>query len=221
MPLQLSTRSQDPITIPRLVNGDRLNQSEFHRRYSADPTISHAELVEGVVYVSSPLRIRAHGQPHGQIMAWLGLYYLTQTNLVLADNATLILDDKNEVQPDAMLFDLNSDRTQITDQDYVQGSPELIVEIAASSAAIDLHTKKSLYERFGVQEYVVWSTGDRRLDWFELVGDRYQDLEPDAAGIFRSRVFPGLWLAGRSLLEGNLTDVRAIAEQGLATRAMS
>lgn len=217
MPLQLPIAPEVQVGLPRLASGDRLDRQEFERRYTADRTITHAELIEGVVYVASPLRVRAHAEPHGRLMAWLGLYYMARPGLILADNATLILDDRNEVQPDAMLFDPQGGQAIVTEDDYVSGAPELVAEVAGSSTAIDLHTKKTLYERFGVREYLVWSTGDRRLDWFVLQGDHYVDLEPDELGIFRSQIFTGLWLDGRALLEGNLAQVSAIAQAGLAS----
>ena len=103
----------------------------------------------------------------------------------------------------------------LSDDDYLEGAPELIVEVAASSASIDMHAKRSVYRRNGVQEYIVWRTRENRLDWFELLDGEYRPLPSDRSGVVRSRVFPGLRLAVNALLEGNLAAALAELERGL------
>ena len=49
-----------------LENGDRLSRLEFERRYQAMPELKKAELIEGRVYMASPVRI-IHGQPTSRI----------------------------------------------------------------------------------------------------------------------------------------------------------
>jgi len=80
----------------------------------------------------------------------------------------------------------------LTEGDYLEGAPELVVEIAVSSAAIDLHTKKTVYRRNGVREYIVWQVLDQKLDWFRLEEEVYVNIAPDEDGILKSQVFPGL-----------------------------
>jgi len=129
---------------PPLESGDRLTRHEFERRYEAMPEIKKAELVEGVVYVASPVRFKNHGKPHAQIIGWLLNYSVATPSVDLTDNTTFRMDVDNEPQPDAMLL-LNSalgGRTRISEDDFVEGAPELVVEIAATSAAYDLHDKK-------------------------------------------------------------------------------
>jgi hypothetical protein len=65
--------------------------------------LKKAELIEGVVYVPAALRFRSHGQPHGQIMTWLGVYQAFTPKVELGDNVTVRLDLDNEPQPDAVL----------------------------------------------------------------------------------------------------------------------
>jgi Uma2 family endonuclease len=205
--------------LPPLENGDRLTRPEFERRYQAMPHIKKAELIEGVVYMASPLRFEPHAEPHGQIITWLGVYHAATPGVRLGDNATVRLDMDNEPQPDGLLR-LNESvggRSRLSDDGYVEGAPELIAEVAASSAAYDLRDKLRVYRRNGVQEYLVWQVYDQRLDWFRLREGEYVPLQPDAAGIVRSEVFPGLWLAIPALLEGNLALVLAVLQQGLAT----
>jgi Uma2 family endonuclease len=205
-------------TIPLLENGDRLSRHEFERRYTAMPYqktgSNKAELIEGIVYMASPLRIRSHAQPHSQIMTWLGLYQSNTPSLVMGIEPTVRLDLKNEFQPDAVMF-IPGRGASITEDDYIVGAPELVVEIAASTVSIDIHEKKVAYRRNGVQEYIVWRTLDREIDWFSLQDGEYIRLEIDEKGVIKSQVFPGLWLAVESMLSGSMADVLAVLQSGL------
>lgn len=205
------------VQLPPLENGDRLTRAEFEHRYAAMPQVKKAELIEGVVYVASALRARAHGKPHGAIMTWLGNYSAATPGVDFYDNPTVRLDGDNEPQPDAVLRLEENGQSSISEDDYIEGAPELIVEIAASSASYDLHDKLRVYRRNGVQEYIVWRTYSQQIDWFFLEAGEYQRMEPDSEGILRSRQFPGLWLAGDRLLSGNLAEVLAVLQQGIAS----
>ena len=198
-----------------LENGDHLSRIEFERRYQAMPEHKKAELIEGRVYMASPVRI-IHGQPHAYIMGWLAVYHAATPGTQFADNTTIRLDTDNEPQPDALLR-IEGGQSQIDIDDYIQGAPELIVEIAASTASYDLQEKLQVYRRNGVQEYLVWQVSDRIFDWFRLRDGEYIKLKPDHNKIIKSEVFPGLWLAMESLLNYDLTEVIKIVQQGSNT----
>ena len=165
----------------------------------------------------SPVRLAGHAEPHSAIQGVLFVYAAFTPRVSVADNATVRLDLDNEPQPDALLrLDAEAGgQSRVTDDDYLEGAPELIVEVAASSASIDMHAKRSVYRRNGVQEYIVWRTHETRIDWFELVEGEYRPLPSDRAGILRSRVFPGLRLATRALLDGDLAGALAELDEGL------
>jgi Uma2 family endonuclease len=205
------------LSLPPLENGDRLTLAEFERRYQAMPHHRKAELIEGRVFMASPVRARKHGKPHAAIMGWLSDYWVATPGTELIDNPTVRLDADNEPQPDACLRIEESigGQSRVTEDDYIAGAPELIVEIAASSASYDLHDKKQVYRRNGVQEYLVWRVLDQAFDWFVLQDGTYVSLLIDADGVLRSRVFPGLWLAVNYLLAGDLTQVVAALKLGL------
>jgi Uma2 family endonuclease len=205
------------VPVPPLESGDRLRRAEFERRYQAMPWVKKAELVEGVVYMGSPVRQRSHGKPHGLIMGWLATYVAATPGADIGDNATVRLDLDNEPQPDALLRiePEAGGRSHIGDDDYIEGPPELVVEIAASSASYDLHDKLHAYRRNMVQEYVVWRVYDQQIDWWELHEGEYQPLEPDEQGIRRSHVFPGLCLNIPALLKGDLAGVLATQQAAL------
>ena len=202
--------------IPTLENGDRLTRIEFENRYTKS-NIKKAELIEGTVYMASPLRITKHGNPHARIMTWLGIYWSATPGIELGDNSTVRLDGDNEPQPDALLRIENDGQSIISEDGYVEGAPELIVEIAASTVSIDVHEKKKIYRRNQVQEYLVWRVEDGEIDWFSLKEGEYIQLQPNSEGIICSEVFPGLWLDKTALLTGNLIKVIEVVQLGLAT----
>jgi Uma2 family endonuclease len=204
---------------PPLNAGDRLSRAEFERRYLARPEIKKAELVEGVVYMPTPTRFERQGQPHAWLITWLGVYVAVTPGVKLGDNVTVLLDLENEVQPDALLrLDTAlGGRSRITEDDYLEGPPELIVEVAASSAAYDLHDKKRVYARNGVQEYLAVQMYEQEVNWFALDEGVYQLLIPGEDGLLRSQVFPGLWLHTEAFWAGDLAAVLAALQDGLAS----
>lgn len=208
-------------TVPALESGDRLTRCEFERRYAACPAIKKAELVEGVVYMPSPVRVVAHGRPHAALQGLLVVYAAHTPGVSVADNATVRLDLDNEFQPDVVMQIAAEagGSSRMSDDDYIEGAPELVAEVAASSASIDMHAKRNAYRRNGVQEYIVWRTLDRRIDWFELVDGEYRDLAADAAGVVESRVFPGLLVATSALLDGDLAAALDALDNGVRSSA--
>lgn len=214
----ISTTAISPIlTIPPLENGDKLTRHEFERRYHAMPNLKKAELIEGVVYVASPVRAKQHGKPHARIMGWLIAYEAATPGVEALDNTTVLLDTDNEPQPDALLRIETGGQSRINKDDYVEGAPELIVEIAASSASYDLHEKLKVYRRNQVQEYLIWRVYDHQFDWFRLQQGEYIQLQANADNIICSQIFPGLWLDKIALLGGDLGTVLAVLQQGLAS----
>ncbi|WP_353930698.1 Uma2 family endonuclease [Okeanomitos corallinicola TIOX110] len=210
-----------PAFIPPLTNGDKLNRYEFERRYDSTSKVKKAELIEGIVYIMpAALRFRSHGQPHARILTWLGNYEVLTPGVELAIEPTVRLDLDNEPQPDAVLIitPAAGGQTRISEDDYIEGAPELVVEIAASSTAIDLHGKKQAYRRNGVKEYIVWQVLEQKLSWFSLEQGEYLELTPDANDILKSRIFPGLWLAVNELLTGNMLAVLNVLQSGLQSR---
>ncbi len=204
-----------------LENDDRLSRSKFERRYASMPNVKKAELFEGVVYLASPVRIRRHANPHGKIITWLGVYEAATPGVMLGDNPTVRLDLDNEPQPDALLRidESKGGRSRISEDDYIEGAPELIVEIAASSASYDLHDKLRAYRRNGVQEYLVWLMQERQFRWYVLQQGEYQLQSLDQSGIYRSQVFPGLQLVVQALLDGEMQQVLTVLQQGINSEA--
>jgi Uma2 family endonuclease len=191
-----------------LESGDRLSRAGFHRRYCARPDIKKAELVRGVVDVPSPVRHRDHGWQNGLMVLWLSAFAARHPELDVAVNSTVFMADDSEMQPDAALFrppaaGAPAPGVRPREDGYLEGAPELNVEIAASSAAYDL------YREVGVHEYIVWQVLERRIDWCRLREGRYRPLQPDAHGATEGEVFPGLRLDVTAMLAGDRARVRA------------
>jgi Uma2 family endonuclease len=205
---------------PSLQNGDRLTTHEFLRRYEAMPEIKKAELVQGIVYMGSPVSTD-HSEPDGLIQLWLATYAAMTPGVKCYPNTTVILGPANTPQPDACLClpARGGGHTRLNEKNYLVGPPELVAEIAASSASLDLGDKMESYAMAGVREYLVWRTLERGFDWFALEDAEYAPVKPDAHGCLRSGTFPGLVLDVRALLARQAAKVLAVLQRGLASAA--
>lgn len=216
-----SPRTIPPIQdfIPPLEPGDHLTRREFERRYNAMPDLKKAELIEGVVYMPSPIRWNRHAGPQSKLSTWLGNYETDTPGVEAGSNATVRLDLDNEPQPDAVMIisPRFGGKSTPSKDDYLEGAPELVCEVASSTASFDLHTKFRVYRRNQVREYIVWRVLDRTIDWFVLRGPRYRRLPLRSDGVFCSEVFPGLWLDAAAMTDFKMKKVRKVLQQGLAT----
>ncbi len=204
-------------TAPPLEAGQRLRQPEFHARYHAMPPRTRAELVGGVVVMPSPAG-NPHGIVDGNAVTWLELYKFRTPGTQVSHNATTILDDDNEFQPDCWLRILPAKGGQTHDVGkYVGGCPELVVEVAASSRSIDLGAKLAEYERAGALEYVVFALDLDEVFWQVRQGDRLVRVDPRPDGIYRSDSFPGLWLDPLALFADDGLALLATLDRGLAS----
>lgn len=205
------------VIVPPLKTGDRLTRAEFERRYEAMPHLKKAELIDGVVYVPPPVSM-GHSRGHSKLGGWLEVYAASTPGTEAGNNATVRLDLDNEPQPDAFLrIETSCGGQSRVVNDYLEGAPELIVEVASSSVSYDLHAKLNVYRRSGVKEYVVLRVLDHDMDWFVLREGRYESKTLDAAGLFRSEVFPGLWLDKAAAVKGDIAKMLATLQQGLAS----
>ncbi len=197
-----------------LVGGERLSREEFLRRWEALPELKFAELLEGVVYLPSPLSL-LHGTHDFAVANWLGDYAQATPGCEGGLSTTwLMLEDAP--QPDCFLRILPEYGGQSGEERRLaKGAPELIVEIAVSSSARDLGPKLRLYRTGGVREYITVLVEESRVVWRRLVAGEWLILEPGADGVLRSVVFPGLWLDPAALLGRDLPRVAEVLKQGL------
>jgi Uma2 family endonuclease len=202
---------------PPLENGDHLDQKTFHARYDAMPEGVKAELIGGRVYVVASPVLVPHGRPHSKLVGWLEVYQAATPGTQTLDNTSTVLGKKSEPQPDASLLILPECGGQTKqEEDWLQGPPELVVEVASSSESYDLHEKREDYERYGVKEYLVYAARQQRVYWWVRRGDRYVELLPGVDGTFRSETFPGLWLDAAALVRVDGARMHEVLRQGLA-----
>ena len=178
-----------------LVEGQRLDQPTFHALYQAMSPGTRAELIDGVVYMPSPVG-HAHGRAQVPVIMWLGHYAENTPGVEVLANATTILGWKSEPEPDGLLRILpeRGGRTS-NERGFVHGAPELVVEIAKATRYVDLGPKLDDYERAGVLEYAVAqstrtkSTGSLRSmarscsDRSEMMGCTVPSCFPDYGSI--------------------------------------
>jgi len=210
--LESPPRSQ---SIPKLRHGERLSRAEFERRYETMPDVK-AELLDGVVYMSSPVSVD-HGSPHIDFGCWLATYKAHTPGTDAGDNVTNRLSDESEPQPDAYLriLEAHGGNSYVDTDRYLAGAAELLGEVARSSKSHDRTVKLPIYKRDGVREFILWRVEDNAIDWFVLRNDDYSPLVPDAAGIIHSETFPGLWLDVAAMVRRDLVQVLKVLQLGI------
>lgn len=204
------------LRIPVLLrSGDRMSQAEFHRLYEQYPDKVKFELIKGTVYMASP-----EGLPHSKYTTMLAgvltLYQADTPGVEAASDPTVILSEDSEPQPDLLLRIVpdHGGRTW-TEGKYLAGPPELVIEIAHSSVAIDLHEKKDDYQRNHIVEYLVFCVEEEQIHWFDLSKGKSNRLPSD--GVLRSKAFPGLWIDTAALFRSDLKRLLRILKKGLAS----
>jgi len=200
--------------IPPLRAGQRLTVREFMRRWEAMPEIKFAELIDGVVYMPSPVTSE-HGSTELGTVTWLGMYVASTPGCAGGSQATWLMLE-SVPQPDSYLWIRPEYGGQSTiEGKYHAGAPELAAEICLTSAAYDLGPKMALYQTAGVREYVAVLVEEEEIRWHRLVKGVYELCRPTSKGVFRSKVFPGLWLDRPALWKYDMARVLQTLERGL------
>jgi hypothetical protein len=202
-----------------LENGEHLDAEEFLRRYEASPEVKKAELIQGRVYMAIPVSTEHHGLPENILQGWVSLFSSATPGVEGVTNSTVCLGFKNVPQPDVFL-QLRPEyggQSHIDEKGYTVGPPELAVEIAASSSNIDSHEKRDAYLEAGIREYLLWRTFDQQVDWWFLQERQYLPIQPDARGVLRSKIFPGLWLDSVALLKRDRSRIIECLQEGIAS----
>jgi Uma2 family endonuclease len=204
--------------LPPLEQGERMDRREFHARYEAMPPGTRAELIGGRVYVTASPVKRRHGKPHIKVGTWLETYAAQTPGTEALSDTTTILAEDSEPQPDVAMRVVIGGRTTVDADDYVVGCPELVCEVASSTASYDLHEKLADYDRYGAVEYVAVLVRTAEVRWHRRGADgRLAVVPPDADGLYRSTAFPGLWLDPAALLAGDTSRVLDVLAAGLAS----
>lgn len=206
-----------PVLLPPLRDGDRLTREEFLRRWEAMPDLKQAELIDGIVYMPSPIS-KIHRNFQFRLSFWLGTYIAATPGCDGGGTGTWLMSKESAPQPDIDLCILPEYGGQSrVEGDYPAGAPELVVEVSHTTSARDSGVKLRLYERSGVREYIIVKPAKRQIVWRELVDGKYREIEPGADGLLRSCVFPGLWLDPQALWDGGLDALSGVVQRGTAT----
>lgn len=199
---------------PPLAAGDTLTREEFLSRWEAHPEIKLAELIKGIVYMPSPIGVE-HSDMDGDVGTWLGVYHAATPGTASGRNGTsFLLDDSPQPDLNLRLLPEYGGRSW-TQDDFLHGVPELLVEVCKSSASYDLHAKLDLYQEARVPEYLAILIYEKQIRWHVLKDAAYQIVPADSDGLWRSRIFPGLWLEGQALLTGDLRQVLNRLHEGM------
>ena len=171
--------------------------------------------------MGSPVRYACHGRPDILIQGWLATYEANTPGVEAVSNTTAQLDIDNVPQPDTLLrvVEACGGQSSVDEKDYLDGAPELVVEVAASTASIDTREKLRAYRRNGVREYLIWLAEEKEIRCLRLEEGEYHPVALQEGGIFRSAVFPGLWLDTQAALALDLAQVLRKLQAGLNSRA--
>ena len=216
-PIRRVLKSLEGPFVAPFEDGDVMDQPTFHKLYAAAPEGFRAELIEGVVHLPSPDGLR-HGKPHSILGAWLANYSAETDGTEAFIDITAIIGGDSEPQPDvSLIISPNAGgQTEVSEDEYLTGSPELAVEISHTSTLVDLHAKKQMYEKHGVREYLVVETKRWAVHWFIRRDGKFVAIKPGADGLMKSRVFPGLWLDPAAVFESSARRLLAVLQRGLA-----
>lgn len=202
--------------IPVLTPGDNLSRSDFVRIWDLHPEIKRAELIGGIVFMPPPVSLD-HGENELDIGTWAGSYRAYTPGCVGGHNTSCFLL-QDLPQPDVHLRILPEYGGRSYEKDrLLAGTPEFFAEVCRSSVVYDLHQKKDLYEEAGIPEYLAILIAEKEVRWHVLEEGRYRLMDPGPDGVYRARVFPGLWLDARAFLDRDMPRVLAVLQQGIAS----
>ena len=202
-------------TMPKLESGMRLTREEFLNRWDALPNVKYAELLDGVVYMPSPVS-NHHGTPNGLISTWIGLYRWQTPGTEMGMDLTYLMTNNSVPQPDVSLWIMpEHGGTTGDDKGLMTGVLELAIEVSYSSLSQDLGKKLKLYENAGVQEYIVVGVAKQEIHWHRLIDGEFQRIEPNEDGLLQSVVFPGLWLDEEAFFNKDTTQLQTVLQAGL------
>ena len=212
-------RPVPPKPIPPLQGGDHLTRDEFERRYDATPDLKKAELLDGVVYMPPPVSDEDHGVPHLDLAGWIAMYRFATPGVSGVRSrvpcGSIRTTDRSPTPCSESSRNVAAGPTATGP--VISSPPRTSWRKLPPAAPLRPGAKLDVYRRFGVREYVIWRVYDVTVDWFVLRGNDFEHLTPGPDRIYRSEVFPGLWLDADALMRGDAAGLLRVAQQGLAS----
>ncbi len=129
---------------------------------------SRSEIIEGIYYDMSP----APRLSHQEITLRIGTEFKSilgnpkSKYKVFIAPTDVVLSEITVVQPDILIV---CDKKKTENGKYVDGSPDLVVEILSPSTSLkDKREKRILYEKHGISEYLIIDESEKILEYFVL-----------------------------------------------------
>jgi hypothetical protein len=203
---------------PLLIRpGDRMTLEEFLERWEQMPDLKFAELIDGTVYMPSPIS-REHMRVDSRVQGLCSYYCLRTAGTESGTNGTWLLNGVGGAQPDCSVHILQEfGGRSTTKRGLAAGAPEFVAEVCYSSRAYDLGPKLALYQAAGVDEYLAILVEERRFEWRVLINGSYELMDSDH-GVYRSRILPGLWIDSNAFWNDQSAALLQTLEQGLASQ---
>ncbi len=176
---------------PKIRTGARLSLAEF---LALGETDQRMELVDGLLYIM-PTATKDH-----QFLMF-ALRRRLEDHLDNFDippfevhhDITTILSEETQraVEPDVVV--ILAGRYDIGGARWVEGAPDIAIEILSADRNRDLVLKRQLYAEAGVREYWIFDPANDTVLPLELRGDQYVELATlTAADTLTTALLPGL-----------------------------
>jgi Uma2 family endonuclease len=195
-------KGRDVKTPRRAAKGEMITFEEF---YEIIPEGIKADLIDGKIIRDSPA-VPRHGRVTGWVLRLLGNFVeALDLGEVLTAPTTVRLSQYQGPEPD--VFFVSKPRLSMVGEKYVDGPPDLCVEvISKTSRRRDRGRKSVLYADHGVREYWIIDPLLNEVEFFENQSGAWRTILPDAQGRLCSKVLHGFWLKPE-WLQGELPPV--------------
>ena len=176
-----------------------------------------ADLLDGVICMASPENI-----DHNDLVSWLGTVLRQfveerQLGKVTINRVAYRLSPKNAPEPD--LAFVRTERLGIMKKGYVDGAPDLAVEIVSpDSVSRDYEDQRRRYEEAEVGEYWIIDAEETKATFLVHGAGGYAEKPPEEQ-IFRSHVIPGFVIDVRWLWQRPLPPTLPIVQTMLSRAA--
>lgn len=170
----------------------------------------HCEWVDGKVELMSPVS-NLH-QKIDVFLLTLINFYVVKHDLGTVYNQTFPMrlpSRRSGREPDILFVAKN--REHLIHDTFVDGAGDFVVEIISpESVERDRFTKFAEYEAAGIGEYWIIDGWKKEILFYQLdETGQYQQILPEAAGVYRSKMLPGFWINVAWLWENPLPLLKA------------
>jgi len=142
-----------------------------YQDYLTWPDGERWEIINGEAWAMTPAPTIGHQRILRNTARTLTIFFKEHPCELFLAPTDVVLDTINIVQPDLLVV---CDPAKVTEAN-IQGTPDLIIEIASPSTKLmDKRDKKALYEKFGVKEYVIIYSDDTLVERFRMEGGKFE-----------------------------------------------